>query len=157
MLCKSSIWIKILREYRSRISIFPAGDVGNVSSTSKCQIRCRQSDEVFAVPSLSPSFLPVLSIDSRLLLQVYMEVLVGPLSRGSSFEMRWWAGSEPADPDLLFEVETAHSRKADRGKPSLKAQWMAHAPRVCMNSCLAVWVLLIPAHSKTTFCYFVTL
>ncbi len=37
-------------------------------------------------------------------LQVYTEVLVGPLSRGSSFEMRWWADTEPADPDLLFEV-----------------------------------------------------
>lgn len=37
-------------------------------------------------------------------LRVYTEVLVGPLSRGCSFEMRWWADTEPADPDLLFEV-----------------------------------------------------
>lgn len=44
-------------------------------------------------------------------LQVYMEVLVGPLSCGSSFEMHWWADTEPADPDLLFEVSAPQPRK----------------------------------------------
>lgn len=44
-------------------------------------------------------------------LHVCREVLVGPLSRGSSFEMRWWADTEPADPDLLFEVGAPQSHK----------------------------------------------
>ena len=74
-------------------------------------------------------------------LRVYTEVWVGPLSRGCSFEMRWWADTEPADPDLLFEVWAPQPHKPLGPSPCLPI-----AVSVSLSRCI-IWTSILTAES----------
>lgn len=78
-------------------------------------------------------------------LRVCTEVLVAPLSRGSSFEMRWWADTEPPHPDPLFEVWGPIKLPASLCLYPLLKKKKKNLNEELMHTCLSVCVDSTPS------------